>query len=170
MGLHRTTPDQSQDALAVSCAGWRSAACDEADEEAQPERAEHAFGGVLTDVILGGDMQFAGFDTRVFPLAGRGFLEVMGLFRGNGLEGGGPFGGGLAELRSLSSPALASAACTNSRAFSLAAARRSLAAWPMDGVWVKPASGSRLSGVENGFDMALIRFRHNLHGNVATDD
>ena len=63
-----------------------SAADDQADQESGSESAEHAFGGILTDVIFCGDVEFLGFHPGVLPLFGGGFLEVLGLVRGHALK------------------------------------------------------------------------------------
>lgn len=57
-----------------------SAAHDEADEETDAERADNALGGILADVVFGGDVEFLGLHASVLPLFAGGFLEVLGLF------------------------------------------------------------------------------------------
>jgi hypothetical protein len=57
-----------------SPANWmrvrKSAAGDEADEESDAEGTQHAFRGVLADVIFGGRVKLLGFHASFLPVFG----------------------------------------------------------------------------------------------------
>ena len=85
------------------------AADDQADQESKSESTKDALSWILAHVFLSRDMHFLGLDACVLPLfagaffqvacgVGRGTFEGGGFFAGDGLELGGAFSGGFAEV------------------------------------------------------------------------
>jgi len=93
---------------------------------------------MLTDVVFGGDVEFLGLVTGFMPLLDGGFPEVLGFFGGDVFDLGGLLGGAFLQRGGLFRGGAGEFA-----GLSVAAARRSWAAWPTEGARVKPASGSR---------------------------